>query len=177
MKAIPQALDDKLLAYLDNTLSLSETRELQQQLEHDTTLKARLETLRKVHEALQQISIEEPSRNFTEAVMGGLDQYPVRTLFSIRKSVLLLAGVLVATGLAVYLLAGGVFDNATTPVDLNTMNLPKKYFDQPLPSVYLDGKLMINVIVLLNLGLAWIVLDRTILKLYFKRRQMGTRYE
>ena len=171
MKAIPQTLDDKLLGYLDNTLSPSEMLELQQQLEHDMALKARLDTLRKVHEALRQLKTEEPSRNFTQAVMGKLDHYPVRTGLSIRNGILLLVGVLVATGIVSYLLSGGVFDNATSPLDLNTMNsLPKEYFNKPLPSVYLDGKLMINIIILLNLGLAWVVLDRTILRPYFKRR-------
>jgi anti-sigma factor RsiW len=176
MKAIPQVLDDKLLAYLDNTLSPSETLELQQQVEHDMALKARLEALRKIHEALQQITIEEPSRNFTQAVMGKLDQAAAPSSgISIRNGILLLVAVLAATGMALYLLSGGVFDNATTPVDLPTMNLPEKYFDQPLPPIYFDGKLMINIIILLNLGLAWVVLDRTILRPYFKRRQI--RYE
>lgn len=176
MKTIPQVLDDKLLAYLDNTLSPSETRELQQQVEHDTALKARLEALRKLHEALQQITIEEPSRNFTQAVMDKLDHAAApSTRFSIRNGILLLVTVLVATGIALYLLSGGAFDNAVTPVDFTTMNLPGKYFDRPLPSIYFDGKLMINIIIILNLGLAWVVLDRTILSPYFKRRQLGTR--
>jgi hypothetical protein len=176
MKAIPQGPDDKLLAYLDKTLSPSETRELQQQVEHDPALKARLEALRKIHEALQQLTIEEPSRNFTQAVMGKLDHAPAPSPgFPIRNGILLLVAVLMATGMALYLLSGGVFDNATTLVDVPSIDLPDKYFDRPLPSIYFDGKLMINIIILLNLGLAWVVLDRTILRPYFKRRQLGTR--
>lgn len=168
MKALTQEQEDTLLAYLDGTLSPSAMRMLEQELDHHTALRTRLEELRKVHEALQLAGMEEPSGNFTQAVMSKLDHYPARAGFAIHRGILLLLGVLIATGIASYMLSGGVFDNATTPLDLGTIDLPR--VDKPLPSILLDGKLMVNIIILLNLVIAWCVLDRTILKPYFKRR-------
>jgi hypothetical protein len=62
-----------------------------------------------------------------------------------------------------------VFDNATTTIDLGEINLPSQY-ERALPSIPIDGKMMVNVIILLNLGLAWLVLDRVVLKPFFRRR-------
>lgn len=172
MKALTQEQEDALLAYLDGTLSPPAIRAMEQELELNTTLRTRLEELRKVHEALQLAGMEEPSSNFTHLVMSKLDHSPVRAGFAIRDGILLLLGVLVATGIASYLLYRGVF-NVTMPLNLGTIDLPK--VNQPLPSISLDGKLMVNIIVLLNLGIAWLVLDRMILRPYFKRR-LGIRH-
>lgn len=173
MRAFTQEQEDTLLAYLDGMLSPSAVHALKQELEHNPALHTRLEELRKVHEALQLAGMEEPSVNFTQAVMGKLDHYPARAGFAIRRGILLLLGVLIAAGIASYMLSGGVFDNATTPLDLGIIDLPR--IDNPLPSISLDGKLMVNIIVLLNLAIAWGVLDRMILRPYFKRR-LGVRH-
>lgn len=168
MKAFTQEQEDTLLAYLDGMLSPPAMRALEQELAHNPALHTRLEELRKVHEALQLAGMEEPSGNFTQSVMGKLDHSPAREGFPIRRGIVLLLGFLVATGIASYMLSGGVFDNATTPLDLGIVDLPR--VENPLPTILLDGKLMVNIIILLNLAIAWGVLDRMILRPYFKRR-------
>jgi hypothetical protein len=55
-------------------------------------------------------------------------------------------------------------------VDLNRIPLSHQYINRTLPSVSIDGKLIVNVIMVLNLALALLVLDRIILKPLFHRR-------
>ena len=122
---------------------------------------------------LGQAKFETPSRNFTQAVMDRLDQYPVQSGFSIRNGIILLAGILLVIGIASVLVAAGAFDNTATSIDLNQVEFSKKFVKTPLPSFEFNGKLLVNIIIILNLGLAWIVLDRAILKPLFQRRMQA----
>ena len=162
--------DERLLMYLDNELGATDRASLELELEADNQLKERLVHLRQAHEAMKGVSHAQPSRNFTQVVMERLHQLPAQPNgFSIRNGILLLAGVLVAAGVATILVSAGVFDSATTTIDLRQIDLPRQY-ERALPSIPIDGKMMVNVIILLNLGLAWIVLDRMVLKPFFRRR-------
>ena len=170
MKKIPQALDDTLLNYLDGSLKSEEKADIEKLIRESDALRARLDELRIIHLALRQTKVDQPSRNFTQLVMGKLDGYVERSTFPIRNGIILLAGVLVAVGIVALLVSSGVFDQTQTIVDLNKIDLPKQYIQQPLPTIPFNGKLLINIIIALNLGLAWVVLDRLILKPYFQRR-------
>ncbi len=170
MKKIPQTLDDTLLNYLDGSLKSEEKIEIEKMLQQNNMLRERLEELRVVHFALRQPKLEQPSKNFTLLVMGKLDGYVERSTFPIRNGIFLLIGVLVAVGIVAFLVSSGVFNQTQTVVDLNKINLPKQYIQEPLPTIPFNGKLLINIIIVLNLALAWLVLDRAILKPYFQRR-------
>lgn len=169
MKKIPQDLDDKLLDYLDGKLTSSERQSFETLLHHDAGLQTRLDEFRAVNTLMRQIKPEQPSINFTGRVMGGLDASPVRSN-SLRGRILLIFGVLLTTGIAAALISMGTFDNATSHVDLNVMKIPKQYINTPLPSFSIDGKLLVNCIIFLNLAIVFVVLDRLILKPYFQRR-------
>ncbi len=170
MKKTPQPLDDTLLNYLDGSLKSEEKTDIEKLLQDSDSLRVRLEELRVIHFALRQTKLDQPSKNFTQLVMGKLDGYAERSSFPIRNGIWLLAGVLVAVGIVALLVSSGVFDQTQTVVDLNKINLPKQYIQEPLPTIPFNGKLLINIIIVLNLGLAWVVLDRAILKPYFQRR-------
>ena len=53
---------------------------------------------------------------------------------------LLLAGVLLVAIIASVLVPAGVFDSISTTIDLNQVELPKKYLERTLPSISIDGK-------------------------------------
>jgi len=170
MKKIPQALEEMLFDYLDGTLNAADKQRLETELSQNRELKARLDELQNVERWLSKIPLEEmPSRNFTQQVMGKLDQYPRSSTLTYRNGIFLLIGILVAVGLATILVSSGVFDSVQTTINLN-QELPQKYIQKSLPPIALSGKLIVNVIILLNLGLAWLVLDRAILKPLFQRR-------
>ena len=170
---ISQNQDDKLFEYIDGGLKGIEKENFEQLLKTSPVLRARLEELRKLDADLRTITLQQPSKNFTQRVMSKLDQYPVRSNFSFKNGIILLAGVLVAVGVGSLLVAGGVFDGTST-IDLNqTMGPVNKYIEKPIPTFNFNGKLMVNIIILLNLALAFLVLDRAILKPWFDKRRMS----
>lgn len=170
MKKLPQSVDDTLLDYLDGQLNAVDSQKVERELQLNPAWQSRLAELRTITSSLKETNLEYPSKNFTISVMNRLDQYPAQSGFSVRNAILLLTGVLIAVGIASVLVAAGVFDNTTTSIDLNQVELSKKYIKTPLPSFQFNGKLIVNIIIILNLGLAWLVLDRAILKPFFQRR-------
>src|SRR5688572_3755573 len=170
---ISQAQDATLFEYIDGTLKGVEKERIEQLLRTSPEMQMRLEELRKLDTDLRSIRLEQPSKNFTQQIMSKLDQYPIRSSkITFRNGILLLAGVLVAIGIGSLLLAGGVFDGTST-IDLNQTIIPvNKYIQEPLPTFNLNGKLIVNIIILLNLALAFVVLDRAILKPWFERRRL-----
>lgn len=173
MKDRSQSTDDKLLRYLDGAMSNTEKQAFEEELKINIALRNELEHLQDIGVTMRTKMPEQPSKNFTQLVMSRLDQYPLAAQknFSIRNGILLLTGVLVAIGLATLLVSAGVFDNAMTTIDLNQMKLPQGFlYYKSLPSIPFNGKLVVNMIIVLNLGLAWLVLDRAILKPLFQRR-------
>jgi hypothetical protein len=169
MKKLPQQIEDTILDYLDGTLTAIQREAFEQSLKTNAELQSRLEEIRMTEQVLHNLPVEQPSKNFTSAVMTKLDQYPARTGLSIRKGILLLTGIIVVMALAVMLVSAGVFDETTT-YDLNNIGLAQRYIKQTLPSIPVDGKVVVNVIILLNLALAFVVLDRAILKPLFQKR-------
>ncbi|MBL0741304.1 anti-sigma factor family protein [Chryseolinea lacunae] len=171
MKKNSPADEEQLLHYIDGTLSAPERQALEILLTHDAALKARLEELQAADAWLHNIPLENPSRNFTQQVLSKLDQYPAsrQTSFTSWKGIFLLAGMLVAIGITSVLVSAGVFDGVHTSINLN-QELPEKFVQRSLPTVDFSGKTMINVIIALNLVLAWLVLDKAVLKPLFQRR-------
>ena len=167
---LSQAQEEKLLEYIDGTLSVIEKENLEQAIKNSPAIQERMEALRKLDSSLRTIKLEQPSKNFTQLVMSKLDQYPVQSKsFSSLNGILLLAGVLVAIGIGSLLVAGGVFDSTST-IELNQTLIPNKYVPQTLPSIPFNGKLVVNIIILLNLALAFLMLDKAVLKPWFEKR-------
>lgn len=171
MERTTQKQDDQLLHYLDGTLTAKEKSDLETLLSKNTLLGIRLEQLRKVHQVLgSKARLEHPSKLFTDKVMHNLDRQPVRSVLSPKNGLLLLCGILVAAGAMALLLSVGVFDNLNDTINLENIPLKNDLIKNPLPSIPFDGKWMVNGILILTLGLAFVLLDRTILKPYFERR-------
>jgi len=168
-----QTQDSTLFEYIDGGLKGSEKKNFEQILKDSPALQTRLEELRRLDSGLRTIKVEHPSKNFTQRVMSRLDQYPIRSSnLTFRNGILLLTGVLVAVGLGSLLLAGGVFDG-TSSIDLNQTIIANKYIQKTLPTFNFNGKLIMNIIILLNLALAFMVLDRAILRPWFERRRLS----
>jgi anti-sigma factor RsiW len=170
---ISREQEEKLFEYIDGELKGFEKESLEQLLKASPELKSRLDELRALDSELRFIQIEQPSKNFTHQVMGKLDQYPIKSSrVSFRNGILLLAGVLIAVGIGALLLGAGVFDGTST-IDLNQTVPVDKYIKNPLPTFNFNGKMIVNTIIVLNLALAFMVLDRAILKPWFERRRLS----
>lgn len=173
MKPLTQRDLDELARYIDDELDIAARVSFEERLGKNELLREKYLMMMEAHQLLKGQRLNMPSKNFTDRVMQNLDHYsPPSFTISIKHGLFLLAGVLIAGALALYLAGSGVFDGTVTisnPVD---PSLAQKYLNRSLPSVSVDGKLMVNAIVLLNLGLAWIVLDKTILRPLFRRRMV-----
>jgi hypothetical protein len=170
MEKIPQALEDKLQDYIDGRLQVKEVAVLEEQLKHDRALRNRLAELQQVHQLMKTLPLDEPSADFTTRIMQKIAQKPALIVhYSIRQGLVLLAGILVAAGLAVFLVDYGVFDQATSNYHVGPSGITKKYLPSGLDITF-NSKLIVNIIVLLNLVLAWVILDRLILKPLFQKR-------
>jgi hypothetical protein len=171
MEKVTQSQDDRLLDYLDGKLSGAEAAMLKNQLEQSAVLKQRLEELRVIHTLLSTSRLAEPSKNFTQFVMNNLDKVPARgNTLSPRNGLILLCGILVATGVTILLLATGSFDILSAPIQVESLKLPKEIVTPALPAFSVTGKTMMKLLVMLNIGLAFLVLDRTVLKPYFGKK-------
>jgi hypothetical protein len=173
MKKISQQLEDILLDYIDGNLDTAQRQAIEKSIKESPDLKERYEELRLVHFNLKSQPLFDPSRDFTSVVMNKLDQHPSRASLSLINGVFLLIGIFIVLAIALVLLSKGVFDQSTS-LDLNNVGLVNQYIKQTLPSISINGKLVVNMIVLLNLGLAFTVLDKAILKPLFTRRMQAS---
>ena len=171
MKRITQKQDDQLLHYLDGMLTIKDKAELENLLANNSYLEIRLEELRQVHTVLAgKARLEQPSKLFSERVMNNLDRMPVQSTLSPKNGLFLLCGILVAVGVMALFLSSGVFDNMNDTISLDKLPLENKFIKNPFPTIPFNGKWMVNGILILTMGLAFVLLDRTILKPYFERR-------
>src|SRR5688500_3230327 len=121
MKDLNKLHDDKLFDLLDGKLSSAETVKLKAQIESSAALKSRYEEAKLVHQMLASSLLREPSLNFTQAVMGKLNDSPAPVMPSFWKGLFLLTGMVITIAIAAMLASQGVFDAADTTVNLNTI--------------------------------------------------------
>lgn len=171
MRTITQRDRDELANYIDDNLSHEERTAFEQRLLNDAALREQYTSLTEAHQLLSNPLLLSPSRNFTAAVMQHLDNYPGSApSYSIRNGIFLLVGVSLVGLLALYLAQAGIFDGPVTLSGLIDSSLAERVFNGSWKPVSFDGKVLVNAIVLLNICVAWMVLDRTILKPLFRRR-------
>lgn len=174
MEKLTTSEDDLLMDFLDGNLNAIDLQKLKQRLESSATLQARLEELRVVHNNLSKVKIESPSHGFVARVMQSLHSRGYASYLSPRNGLFLLIGILVAAG-AVALMAGaGVFNSGIT-ISLKSIQ-PAQPVLQKLPTFSLDLKVIVNLVIGVNLVLAFLILDRTILRPYFNKRRLHTQH-
>jgi len=172
MNKLSPAKEEELLRYLDGELEPSQKIKLETELQGAPDLKERLEEVRTVRSFLvRKATFETPSKTFTQKVMAGLENQPVKSLLSPRKGLLLLMGVIIASVLALMLLSNGVFDQ-TSSLLVDTAPIKNKWIEETTFSIPFNGKILVNGIIFLNLALALVVLDRTVLRPLFQKRAL-----
>jgi hypothetical protein len=174
MNKLSPAKEEQLLRYLDGELDSVQKTTLEAEIQDSILLKKRLQELQTVRSFLMRKAVmESPSKNFTLKVMEGLEAQPVQSLFSPRKGLLLLIGVIIASAISLMLLTNGVFDATTTSLMVDAP-IKNKWIQDPSFSIPFNGKILVNGIIFLNLALALVLLDRTVLRpLFQKRTSMG----
>lgn len=171
MKTIEQSKEQELLHYLDGALSPAKASALEKEVAQSAELTARLKELKAVRSFLMsKAKMEIPSRTFTQKVMEGLDTQAQPSVFSPRNGLLLLIGIVIASGLVISLLSLGVFDANPAPITIKPPAVSNDWFTLPSFKIPFNGKIIINTILIFNMGLAFVLLDRTILRPIFQKR-------
>ncbi|MFZ1808078.1 MAG: hypothetical protein WAU36_12690 [Cyclobacteriaceae bacterium] len=170
MKKVSQEIDELLVAYLDGELTGEKLEKVKKGLNTSEALRSRLEVLKLIQQSLERNTLLHPSDNFTQRVMGNLDKVPAASMLTPKNGLILLAGILVAMGIGASLVDTGIFNALNGMLSFNQVKLPTGVTTPTLPSIPLSGKLIVNSIIALNMGLAFLLLDRTILRPFFNRR-------
>ena len=162
--------DNQLLDYLDGVGTEVERKGLKEAIINSPLAQRRLKELETVHFFLQnKKGIEQPSKNFTDKVMEHLHTKASFTFFSPKNGLILLAGLIVASGLALTLLSSGAFDQLHTIFNFNALPIKTDVIKIP-KSIPFDIKTFVKIFVMINLAIAFILLDRTILRPIFQKR-------
>jgi hypothetical protein len=165
----PNKIDKKLLDYLDGNLTESEWVDLEDKINQSKTLRNRLSELKMVDLVLRKThGIESPSKNFSNKVLQNLNNYERTEIKASKSGLLLLVGVITAILIAAGMLSLNQFKDLTG--SLNLQDYYKKNELLKLPVIPLNGKLIINCILIVASGICLILLDRVILKPHFSKK-------
>lgn len=172
MERTSNDMNAKLFDYLDGTMSADERKEFEHVLSDSPALQKQVDEQRLLESSLRILKLEEPSPAFAQNVMSKINQSSQGSSLSIRNGIFLLIGVMVVSLIATLLVQAGVFDatgSLSAPTNLGGLS---EYIKQPIPSISIpvNGKLIVNGIILLNLAIGFIILDRAVLRPYFERR-------
>ncbi len=163
--------DDQLLNFLDGTSNDAERNNINHLISTNVGLNKRLEELQAVHFILQkQNIIEQPSKTFTEKVMSNLHARSSFAFLSPRNGLLLLVGLLVASGIAITLVSSGQFDQWHTFLNIGQIPVKNNLVKLLPASIPFDLKLAVKIFVMVNVVIAFVLLDRTILRPIFQKR-------
>jgi hypothetical protein len=166
-------LDERIFQYLDGQLPMQDKEKFEVDLKANERLRIRFHELKLIHDTLVNVKLETPSSNFTARVMSNLGTFASPVKFSPKNGLMLLLGVGVALTLGVYSLSSGLFDQLSGAIALDQLNLPKTVVKQPLPSIPFNGGMVMKVLIGLNLAIAFVLFDRTILQPFFRNRAKG----
>lgn len=127
------------------------------------------EELKFIDATLGKAKLETPSSNFTHRVMINLHSMPAASSLSPRNGLLLLAGTFLAVVILTVIVGTGVFDTYNPTISLE--KLPSVPLTENLQkTIPISGNWLLNGLVLLNIVLAFVLLDRTILRPFFNKR-------
>lgn len=170
MDTITTSQEDSLQDFLDGNLEGPALQQLKLALAASTAMQQRLEELRHIHEHLKTHTLQSPSAVFVDRVMRNLSRAVVTVQPSPKNGLMLLAGVIIASGMLAIMISAGAFDQIRGLIQIEQIEPLKKYVTPSLPSFSINGKLIMKILIGINLVLAFIVLDRTVLRPYFQRR-------
>jgi anti-sigma factor RsiW len=156
---------DAIQKYLDGDLAAADSRALLEEAARNSAVAEQLRLAKAVHAQLGRNVLENPGGSFTARVLSRLEEMPASVRTSPRNGLLLLMGILAACTVLVLMLGNDQL--ATGMIELNTARIPLRKF---APRISLELKTILNALILINLLLGFILLDRTVLRPYFERR-------
>ncbi|MCZ8354482.1 MAG: hypothetical protein O9340_07095 [Cyclobacteriaceae bacterium] len=158
--------------YLDHDMNEEEKTNFLAAVKADKNLERILEEEKLIQSHFTRIKLSEPSAGFTNLVMEKIQKAQGEFSISIKRSMLLLAGVLLVTMLTAFLVSKGIFDSTGT-IQLPEINPVVNQYLPNMPEASqftINNKIVVNGIIILNLIIGFVLLDRTVLRPYFQKR-------
>lgn len=168
MKKLTEQLEEQMLDYLDGNLSASQKESFERELEASHVMRTRFQELSTIHESLRDSSLENPTSNFTERVLFKISQLP-KSVLSPKQGFLILIGLILATGIGLYLLSNTSLVGFGSLINPQDYKLPEKITTY-IPTISWDTKTITNIILIINTGIAFLILDRAILRPLLQKR-------
>ena len=166
--------DDLLLDFIDGGLDSSQHKMVEDALESDIMLQLRLEELQNLDIVLSSGDIVQPSKNFTQNVMAGLDK-PGTQSYTPGKN----AFIILALGLITVLLGSFTLSGVLPEFNLSIGNLPDIEgfaFPDISRSISLSLESIVYGLLFVLSILSLLFLDRLVLKPYFHNRRTKIQY-
>ena len=170
MKKVSDQIDDLLIQFLDGNLTGEKLEKIKQGLSTSEELRDRLEVLKLIQTSMESPALMHPSSNFTKKVMNNLHRATSQTAVTPKNGLLLLLGILIAIGIGATLVDSGFFNSVNGMLSIKPVDLPSGIKSPGLPSIPFNGKVIVNSLIALNLGLAFLLLDRFVFKPLFHRK-------
>lgn len=170
MRKISEEIDELLIQYLDGKLTGEKLEKIKQGLATSEELKDRLQVLKLIQSSMHEAELLHPSSSFTKRVMNNLHRVAPAPMVTPKNGLLLLFGILVAIGIGASLVDVGFYNSLNGILSFEQLKLPSGIKTPTLPSIPFNGRLLVNSVIALNLALAFILLDRIVLRPFFNRR-------
>ncbi len=158
--------DEILLEYLDGTLEARETELLRNRLQNDVVLKVRLEELKQADQYLNGV-IDNPSPRFADIVWTKISEASKAPTFRLNGFLIVIASMLTVIAGSYFMTDGIVELNLKIPATVS------EYVT--VPQIELPEGInlkMISQVLLYGLSfLILLILDKAILKPYFRKRK------
>lgn len=171
--------DKELLELIDGTLGDSEARKVREMIDQNPDIKRRFETLSAVDNALANQQVHEPSSSFTENVMTNLNKKLSAATFSYngfwKKNLVLVVSLILLTLIAgALILSSSTLPDMMPSIEPQEITVSERTFSiDPGKLNVIDKEIFFKGIVYLNAFLALFLLDRAVLKPYFKNRRQN----
>ncbi|MBL6444924.1 hypothetical protein JMN32_01295 [Fulvivirga sp. 29W222] len=177
MKKPLEITDELLLDYIDGLLNKDEAADVEKAC-LQPQIASRLEELKKLDQLMLMTNVlETPSKNFNSKVMANLDKPIIKSIPYSRKNgliILILALLTVITGslyMTESIMALDIFDSVSLPQISSVIKMPGVELPDSVNLKILTDGLLFTVLVL-----SLLLLDKVILRPYFRNRRTEVQY-
>jgi predicted anti-sigma-YlaC factor YlaD len=162
--------DEEMFRLVDGEYSAEEQSAFQTHMQECAACKALYTEIASLDTQLQQMILESPSENFTETLMDKWQAAPMvdPSFFFNRSYSRIITWMAFAFGLVLILLSGASL-RFTNPLSFTKPDTPVKY-DSTGMQIFFQNDLLFTVFMMVIAVLVLLIVDKTVLQPYFRKR-------
>ena len=160
---------EDVFSFLDDAMHPTEKENFLAAVKENPELKKLLDEEKLIRSYFKSFVPHEPDAHFTVKVMERIQNPGGDYSISVKRSLLLLAGAMLVSLLTAFLVSKGIFDSQGTINITETYNGIGKYIPEVKP-IAINNRILVNGILILNLLIGFVLLDRVVLRPLFQKR-------